>query len=132
VTTAAITREQRQQARDFAENVRLLQAAVAPAPELLDLLKTMQGQIADQARMLAAQEVRIAALEARPADDEDGQPRPRGKWLRMKDAVRKTGYSESGLRRLCRLGQCVADCSAPHLLVNINSVPRRSVKVSKV
>jgi hypothetical protein len=112
---------------------------VAPPPDLLErvqevvrLVAEQAKVIADQTRMLAAQEVRIAALEARPSEDEDGQPRSRGNWLRMKAAAGETGYSESGLRRLCRLGRCAADYSGPHLLVNVDSVPRRSVKVSKV
>jgi hypothetical protein len=122
-------REQRRIAADCRSTLGLLEAAAAVPPDLLDLLKTMQGQIADL-------QARVIGVEGRQgySDDTriDGEPRPAGKWLRMKAAVGETGYSESGLRRLCRLGRCVADYSGPHLLVNVDSIPRRSVKVLKV
>jgi hypothetical protein len=107
----------------------------AAPPDLLDRFEALERVVADQARVNEEQAARITELErlvAHPAESEDGAPRPAGNWLRMKAAAGETGYSESGLRRLCRLGRCVADYSGPHLLINVDSVPRRSVKVSKV
>jgi hypothetical protein len=112
-------REQRQQARDFNNTV-------AVPPELVDLIGTMQGQIADQARMLAAQEARIAALEARPADDEDGQPSASGRWCRMKEAMSLTHYSRSGLLALCRRRRVRFDFEGAHRIIDVNSVPRKT------
>ena len=126
-------RERAQRARDYRETLALVHAAVGPPPELLVRIALLEQRLVDQGRVIEAQETRLAALEACPIVDEDGQPRAApGRWLRMKVAAGETGYSESGLRRLCRLGRCVADYSGPHLLINVDSVPRRSVKVSKV
>jgi hypothetical protein len=127
-------REQAQIARDYAENLRLLSAATAVPPDVLDLLGTMQRQIGDL-------QARVAALEGRPrgpsssADPpvgEDGKPRLSGRWMRLKQAARASGYSVSGLRKLCDRGRCTFDYSGPHRVINVASIPRRVVKVRKV
>jgi hypothetical protein len=77
----------------------------------------------------------VAALEGRRQDtpvDEDGPPRERGKWLRMKAAARATGYSVSGLKKMCQSGRCVFDYEGPHRLINIDTVSRKVPKASKV
>jgi hypothetical protein len=75
----------------------------------------------------------VAALEARLVVDEDGtSPRERGKWLRLKAAARATGYSVSGLKKMCQSGRCVFDYEGPHRLINIDTVPRKVPKVSVV
>jgi hypothetical protein len=128
-----VKREQRRIAADYREALGLLQAATAVPPELVEQIAELQRLVRDQGAELVAQAARITALEVRPAEDEDGSPRRAGRWHRLKEASRRTGYSENGLRRLCRLGRCVADYSGPHLLVNVDSVPRRSVvKMLKV
>jgi hypothetical protein len=111
------------QAREF---------GAAPSPELVERVEALERQGAEQARVIEQLQAKVAALEAQPADDEDGAARPAGKWLRMKAAAAATGYSEAGLRKVCREGRCAADYLGPHLLVNVDSVPRRSVKISKV
>jgi hypothetical protein len=82
-------------------------------------------------------EERVGALEALVAQlvgqlvgqpDEDGPARARGKWLRTKAAAAATGYSVSGLKKLCREGRCVYDDDAPRRLINIDSVPRKCPK----
>jgi hypothetical protein len=108
MTKAQQAREQAQIARDYAENLRLIQAVVTPPPEVVDLLKTMQQQITDQARTIEAHEARIAVLEARPVADEDGAPRS-GIWCTAKEAARRLGYSPSGLRKLAKEGRIVFD-----------------------
>jgi hypothetical protein len=102
-----------------------LSAATAVPPDLLDLLERVEQQLADQARMLAAQEARIDALEARPADDEDGRARLPGRWRGLKAASKATGYSVSGLRKMCDERRCVFDYSGPHRRINIDTVIRR-------
>jgi hypothetical protein len=91
-------REQRRIAADYRETLGLLQAAVAPPPELLELFETMQQQIADL-------QARVAALEnssrgtATPAESEDGEPMPAGDWQVFKRALEETGFSATGLRK---------------------------------
>jgi hypothetical protein len=127
-------REQRRIAADFAdfaENVRLIEAAVAPPPELAEQLAELQRLVRDQGAEIVAQAARIADLEARSgaAHSEDGRPRPAGNWLRMKAAADETGYSESGLRKMVRERRCVADFEGCHALINVDTVPRRGAKV---
>jgi hypothetical protein len=106
-----------------------LSAATAVPPELVERVAALERLAADQARMIEAQEGRIAKLEARPADDEDGRARPPGTWLGMKRAVAATGYSESGLRKMVKERRCAADFEGCHVLINVDTVPRRGAKV---
>jgi hypothetical protein len=64
--------------------------------------------------------------------EEDGPPRPPGRWLRMKAAARATGYSVSGLKKMCERGSITFDYEGPHRLINVATVPRKVSKVSKV
>jgi hypothetical protein len=77
--------------------------------------------------LIAALTRRVDALEAERRIKEDGPPRLSGQWLRMKAAARATGYSVSGLKKLCRQGRVVFDDDAPRRLINIDSVPRKRV-----
>jgi hypothetical protein len=105
------------------QRARALSAATAVPPELAGLLERVEQQLADQARMLAAQEARIDALESRPVDDEDGRPpRSPGSWCKTKEAMRLTGYSRSGLRKLRQQKRIVFDLSGPHCLYDVTSV----------
>lgn len=85
-----------------------------------DLLKTMQDQIADlQAR-----------VEALKSENEDGRPpRVAGRWLRCKEAMRATGYSRSGLRKLEKQGRIRVDHEAPHPLYDVSSIVSKVRKV---
>jgi hypothetical protein len=122
----AANREQRRIAADFAENVRLIEAAVAPAPDVLERIEALERLAADQARMLEAQAARIAVLEARPADDEDGTPRC-GIWCTAKEAAYRLGYSPSGLRLLAKKRRIVFDTEGNgRRLYNIASISAAS------
>jgi hypothetical protein len=95
-------REQHRIAADFAENLRLLQAATAVPEELVDLLQTMRGQIADLQARVAALEVNPPDGGARPdlAESEDGSPMPGGHWHPIKAAASMAGFaSETSLRK---------------------------------
>jgi hypothetical protein len=122
LTDLEVKREQRRIAADYRETLGLLEAAVAPAPDVLERLEALERLAADQARMIAAQEVRIAALEARPADDEDGRARLSGEWCTAKEAAHKSGYSPSGLRKLAKKGRIVFDVDGGRRLYNIASI----------
>jgi hypothetical protein len=117
--------EWRRIAADFERNVRIIEAAVAPSPELVERLDVLEHIVRDQGAQLQAQAVRIAALEARPADDEDGEPLAAGEWCRMAEAMRRTFYSRSGLLKLCRQGKIRFDFEGAHRLIDISSVPRK-------
>jgi hypothetical protein len=116
------------------EALGLLQAATAPPPELVEQIAELQRLVRDQGAELVAQAGRIAELEARcgAAHSEDGRSRLPGRWLRMKAAAKVTGRSVSGLKKLCRQGRVVFDDDAPRRLINVDSVPVRVSKVSKV
>jgi hypothetical protein len=120
-------REQRRIAADFAENVRLIEAAVAPSPDLVEQIAELRRLVRDQGAELLAQAARIAKLEAVPADDEDGLPlRGSGRWCRMKEAMRLTHYSRSGLLALCRRRRIRFDFEGAHRVIDVNSVPRKT------
>jgi hypothetical protein len=126
LTDLEANREQSRIARDYAENLRLLHAATAPAPDVLALLQDLQRLVRDQGAELAAQAARITVLEARPADDEDGVPHVSGgPWCRMKEAMHRTHYSRSGLLALCRRGIVRFDFEGAHRLIDISSVPHK-------
>jgi hypothetical protein len=133
MTEARRARERAQRARDYRETLAIVSAAVAPSPELLVRVTMLEQRLADQARMIEHLQAKVAELEARPVEDEDGQPpRERGKWLRLKAAARSTGYSVSGLKKMCQSGRCVFDYEGPHRLINIDTVSRKVPKVPKV
>jgi hypothetical protein len=103
-------REQLQQAPDYERNLSVIKAAVvAPPGVLVERLEVVERQLADQARIIEVQGARIAALEARPAENEDGRPRKPGTWFKAKEAAHKLGYSPSGLRNLAKKGRIVFD-----------------------
>jgi hypothetical protein len=85
---------------------------------------------------LAEALARISVLEDVPKSGdvsaEDGSPRPPGRWLKMKPAVKVTGYSRSGLLKLCREGRARFDFDGPHRLIDVTSIVPRVHKVSKV
>jgi hypothetical protein len=111
VTSMKARAEQAQIARDYEENVRIIQAAVAPPAGVLD--------------RIAALEARVTALEAQPAADEDGRPPRAGVWCKTKEAMRLTGYSRSGLRKLRQQNRIVFDFSGPHCLYDATSIVRK-------
>jgi predicted DNA-binding transcriptional regulator AlpA len=80
---------------------------------------------------LAEALARIAVLE-QPIQglvEEDGSPRPPGRWLKMKQAMKVTGYSRSGLLKLCQDGRVRFDFDGPHRLIDVTSVaPRKCTK----
>jgi hypothetical protein len=118
-------KEQQQIARDFERNVKIIEAAIAAPPEVLDRLEALERLAQDQARTIAAQDARIAALEDRPPGDEDGAPRPVGVWCKTKEAARRTGYSRSGLRKLRQQRRIIFDFSGPHCLYDVTSIVRK-------
>ena len=133
VTHLAAERDRRRMAADYRETLGLLQAATAPPPELVEQVARLEELVRDQAARIEAQEVRIAALEVQQQpNDEDGRPRRAGRWHRLKEASRRTGYSISGLKRLCRLGHVRCDYEGSHPLIDIDTVPRKLPKVPKV
>jgi hypothetical protein len=78
---------------------------------------------------------RITALESRRQEtstEEDGAPRSPGRWLKMKQAMKVTGYSRSGLLKLCRQGRVRFDFDGPHRLIDVTSIAPRVRKVRKV
>jgi hypothetical protein len=87
------------------------------------------AQPADILDRMAALEQRVAALEAQPAADEDGRPRSQGSWCKTAEAMRSTGYSRSGLRKLRQQNRIVFDFSGPHCLYDVMSIVRRVRKV---
>jgi hypothetical protein len=89
-------------------------------------------RIADLETLVGELLARIVVLEAERQIREDGPPRPPGRWLRMKAAARATGRSVSGLKKLCRQGRVVFDDDAPRRLINIDTVPGKVTKVTKV
>jgi hypothetical protein len=120
---------QREQRAEYQRTLNIVQAAVAPSPDLLDRIAALERFVADQARVNEAQESRIAALEARPAVDEDGTPQPPGVWCKTAEAMRSTGYSRSGLRKLRQQNRIVVDFSGPHCLYDVTTVVRKVRKV---
>jgi hypothetical protein len=123
-TAASAVRDRRAQRADFERNVKIIEAAVGVPPAVLSCLEAMQRQIADL-------QVRVSELEnsprgtANPAEAEDGRPRPPGVWCRMREAVRRTNYSRSGLLKLCRQGKVRFDYEGAHRVIDITSVPRK-------
>jgi hypothetical protein len=96
---------------------------------------SMAGRVLELERLLAEALARIAALEDLPKSgemSEDGSPRPPGRWLKMKPAMKVTGYSRSGLLKLCRQGRVRFDFDGPHRLIDVNSIAPRVHKVTKV
>jgi hypothetical protein len=126
-TDLAAKREQRRIAADYRETLGLLQAATSVPPDLLDRVAVLERLAQDQARTIAAQDARIAALEAQPAADEDGASRP-GVWCTAKEAMRLTDYSRSGLRKLRQQNRIVFDCSGPRCLYDVTSIVRKKVR----
>jgi hypothetical protein len=122
VTRLGVEREQRLIAEDYNKALGLLQAVVPP--DLLERFEALELVVADQARLIAAQDARIASLEARPAADEDGAARS-GVWCRMAEAMRRTFYSRSGLLNLCRQGKIRFDYEGTHRIIDVSSVPRK-------
>jgi hypothetical protein len=106
------------------------------ARELAKRVATLEEQRKADAALLVELQQTVASLlaerDAAAAIVEDGAPRPPGRWRRMKEAMKATGYSESGLRRLCDLGRCAWDYEGPHRVIDVTTVPRRSAKVLKV
>jgi hypothetical protein len=82
--------------------------------------------------LIAALTERVVVLEAERQVREDGSPRPSGRWLRLKAAARVTGYSVSGLKKMCQQDRIVFDYDGPHRKINVDTVPRKVSKVSKV
>jgi hypothetical protein len=116
----------------FGSQPTAAERAVPPPPELVEQVAELQRLVRDQGAEIVAQAARIAALEGRPADDEDGAARPAGRWMRMKAAARATGRSVSGLKKLCRQGRVVFDDDAPRRLIDVGTVPRKVSKVPEV
>jgi hypothetical protein len=129
MTEAQHARERAQRARDYRETVALIEAAVGVPPALVGRLAEIEVRLADQAARIEAQEARIAVLEAQPAECEDGVPRASGRWCKTAEAMRLTGYSRSGLRKLRQQNRIVFDFSGPHCLYDVTSVVRRVCKV---
>jgi hypothetical protein len=98
-------------------------------PDVLARFEALERTVADQAHVIEAQGARIAALEARPAADEDGRPRSQGLWCKTAEAMRSTGYSRSGLRKLRQQNRIVFDFSGPHCLYDVTSIVRKVRKV---
>jgi hypothetical protein len=132
VADLAAKRERREMRADYERNLSIIKAAVAVPEDVLDRIAALERVVADQARTIEAQDVRIAVFEGKSAGDEDGTARPPGRWRRLKEASRRTGYSISGLKRLCRLGHVRFDYEGPHRLIDIDTVPSKLPKVPKV
>lgn len=122
---------QREQRAEYQRTLNIVQAAVAPSPDLLDRIAALERFVADQARVNEAQAARITELEAllthasNPVECEDGQPCPPGVWCRMAEAMRRTSYSRSGLLKLCRQGKIRFDYEGAHRVIDVTSVPRK-------
>jgi hypothetical protein len=108
--------------------VSLIEAAVAPPPELVARLEVLERQGADHVRMIEHLQVRVAELEAGPAADEDGQPRSSGRWCKTAETMRLTGHSRSGLRKLRQQNRIVFDFSGPHCLYDVTNIVRKKVR----
>lgn len=89
---------------------------------------TLGEQVAELRAMVIDQRARIEALEA-ASDDAvvDGRPRA-GKWLKMKEASRQSGFSRRYIEKLCRAGRARYDYDGPHRLVDISGLPVRKVR----
>jgi hypothetical protein len=105
--------------------------AIAASGTVLDASGTAPDRTAALEQRVARLEALVAELmierETAAAVVEDGAPRL-GRWLRMKLAMRETGYSESGLRKLIKQGRVVADFEGPHIVIDTSTVPRKCRK----
>jgi hypothetical protein len=121
VASLGAEREQRRMAEDDCETLRVVEATVGVPPVALSCIEVMQQQITDL-------QARVAMLEARPDENEDGQPRSSGLWCRTKEAMRLSGYSRAGLRKLRQQNRVVFDFSGPHCLYDVTSIVRKRVR----
>jgi hypothetical protein len=87
-------------------------ARIGERPTVREDLDRALALIAEQADVIAAHQVRIAALEARgDADDQIDGPAPAAlpspPWVPIKTAATLVGYSESALRKASKGGRAV-------------------------
>jgi hypothetical protein len=107
-------------------------ATAAEAPAMTASASSTASRIAALEELVSELFARLAVMEAGQRVREDGPPRRTGRWLRTKAAAKATGYSVSGLKKLCRQGRVVFDDDAPRRLINIDTVPVRVPKVAEV
>jgi hypothetical protein len=101
-----IGREQRRLAADYCETLRVVEAAVAVPPAVLERLEEIERRHDEQTRVIEHLQARVEALEGRPETSErqevseDGDPMPRGSWHPIKAATSMAGFaSGTSLRK---------------------------------
>jgi hypothetical protein len=139
---------------DYAENVRLIDAATAPPPDLVEQIAELQRLVADQGARIVELERLVAhgpnptsgaisrhgAKKPSPTTDtrssiaepEDGAPGAPGEWCKAKEAAHRLGYSPSGLRNLAKKGRIVFDVDGGRRIYNISAARSHTSQLSTI